>query len=116
MRPVSLLSDAAVPMMLLVLGMQLAQANRPTTLPVVTSATVARLLVAPMLAVVGADLVGLTGAARQAAILQASTPAAVITTILALEYGVAPRFVTSVVVTSTVLSPVTLALLIAWLQ
>ena len=43
-------------------------------------------------------------------------PAAVIMTILALEYGAAPRFVTSAVVASTVLSPVTLALLIAWLQ
>ena len=116
MRPIALLSDAAVPMMLLVLGMQLAQAERLTALPVVTTATVARLLVAPVLAFAGAELVGLSGAARQAAILQASTPAAVITTILALEYGVAPRFVTSVVVTSTVLSPVTLALLIAWLQ
>ena len=116
MRPVSLLSDAAVPMMLLALGMQLAQSDRPTTLPVVGSATFARLLVAPVLAFAGAELLGLSGVARQAAILQASTPAAVITTILALEYAVAPRFVTSVVVTSTVLSPVTLAILIAWLQ
>ena len=61
-------------MMLLVLGMQLAQADRPTTLPVVGSATIARLFVAPVLAFAGADLVGLSGAARQAAILQASTP------------------------------------------
>ena len=53
MRPVSLLSDAAVPMMLLVLGMQLAQADRPATLPVVGSATFARLLVAPVLALRG---------------------------------------------------------------
>ena len=116
MRPVSLLSDATVPMMLLVLGMQLFQADRPATLPAVGSATIARLLVAPVLAFAGADLVGLSGAARQAAILQASTPTAVITTILAVEYAVAPRFVTSVVVTSTLLSSVTLALLIAWLQ
>jgi predicted permease len=116
MRPVALLSDAAVPMMLLVLGMQLAQVDRPTMLPVVGSATIARLLAAPLLAFAWAGLLGLSGAARQAAILQASTPAAVMTTILALEYAVAPRFVTSVVVTSTVLSPVTLALLIAWLQ
>lgn len=116
MRPVSLLSDAAVPMMLLVLGMQLAEARRPTTLPALGSATIARLLVAPLLAMAGAELVGLSGAARQAAIVQASMPAAVIMTILALEYGAAPRFVTSVVVASTVLSPVTLALLIAWLQ
>ena len=116
MRPVSLLSDAAVPMMLLVLGMQLAEARRPTALPALGSATIVRLLVAPVLALAGAELVGLSGAARQAAVLQASTPAAVITTILALEYGAAPRFVTSVVVASTVLSPLTLALLIAWLQ
>jgi predicted permease len=116
MRPVSLLSDAAVPMMLLVLGMQLAQAERPSRLPVVGSATVLRLLVAPVLAFVGADLVGLAGADRQAAILQASTPAAVMTTVLALEYAAAPRFVTSVVVASTLLSPVTLSLLIWWLQ
>lgn len=116
MRPVSLLSDATVPMMLLVLGMQLAEAGRPTTLPVVGSATVVRLFIAPVLAFAGADLVGLSGAARQAAILQASAPAAVLTTILAIEYAAAPRFVTSVVVTSTLLSPVTLSLLIAWLQ
>ena len=103
-------------MMLLALGMQLAQSDRPTTLPVVGSVTFARLLVAPVLAFAGAELLGLSGVARQAAILQASTPAAVITTILALEYAVAPRFVTSVVVTSTELSPVTLAILIAWLQ
>ena len=49
MRPVSLLSDAAVPMMLLVLGMQLAEARRPTTLPALGTATIARLLVAPVL-------------------------------------------------------------------
>lgn len=82
-------------MMLLVLGMQLSQADRPATLPAVGTATIARLLVAPVLAFAGAALVGLSGAARQAAILQASTPTAVITTILAVEYAVAPRFVTS---------------------
>ena len=39
-----------------------------------------------------------------------------VTTILALEYEVAPSFVTSVVVASTALSPFTLTFLIAWLQ
>lgn len=116
MRPVSLLSDATVSMMLLVLGMQLAEADRPATLPVVGSATIVRLLITPVIAFAGANLVGFSGAARQAAILQASTPAAVLTTILAIEYAPPPRFVTSVVVTSTLLSPVTLSVLIAWLQ
>ena len=61
-------------------------------------------------------LLGLTGAARQAAILQASMPAAVITTVLALEFDAAPAFVTSVVFVSTLLSPLTLTLLIAYLR
>ena len=48
--------------------------------------------------------------------LQASMPAAVVTTILALQYEVAPGFVTSVVVLSTLLSPFTLTWVIAFLR
>jgi hypothetical protein len=43
-------------------------------------------------------------------------PSAVITTILALEFDVAPRFVTSVVVVTTLASPFTVSMLIALLQ
>jgi predicted permease len=43
-------------------------------------------------------------------------PSAVITTILALEFDVAPTFVTAVVVVTTAVSPLTVALLIALLQ
>jgi predicted permease len=43
-------------------------------------------------------------------------PTAVVTTILALEYDVLPVFVTSVVLLATLLSPLTLTVLIAYLQ
>ena len=43
-------------------------------------------------------------------------PTAVITTILALEFGGAVNFVTSVVCVATLLSPLTLTLMIAYLQ
>jgi predicted permease len=49
-------------------------------------------------------------------VLQASMPTAVVTTILALEYTIDPSFVTGVVFLSTLLSPFTLTLLIAFLQ
>jgi hypothetical protein len=42
--------------------------------------------------------------------------AAIVTTILALEFDVAPGFVTNVVFVSTVLSPLTLTRPIAWLH
>jgi predicted permease len=116
MRPVMMLSDAALPMMILVLGMQLERATRPDR-PVMVATAVALSIVAMPLAAIGiAYLVGLHGPAFQAGVLQASMPTAVITTILALEFDVAPNFVTSVVVFSTLLSPVTVTLLIAFLQ
>lgn len=116
MRPVMLLSDAAVPMMMLVLGMQLERATRPERPAVVGAAVALSLLGAPVVAFALAWLLGLSGPALQAGIIEASMPSAVMTTILALEFEVAPAFVTSVVLISTVLSPFTLTAIIAYLQ
>ena len=63
-----------------------------------------------------AHVVGLRGAAFQAGVLQTSMPTAVMTTILALEFDALPQFVTSVVCVATLLSPLTVTLLIAYLQ
>ncbi len=116
MRPIGLLSDAAIPIMLLVLGMQLERAVMPKHPVAVGAAVILSLVVAPIIAFGLAALLGLTGAARQAAIIEASMPAAVITTVLALEFDLDANFSTSVVFFTTLLSPVTLVLLIAYLQ
>jgi predicted permease len=116
LRPVSLLSDAALPLMILVLGMQLERAARPERVSTVVTAVGLSLFATPLLGWLFARLLGLEGAAMQAAVLQASMPAAVVTTILALQYEVAPSFVTSVVITSTLLSPFTLTWIIARLK
>jgi predicted permease len=116
LRPVALLSDAALPLMILVLGMQLERATRPERVSVVATAVALSLFVTPVLGWGFARLLGFEGAAFQAAVIQASMPAAVVTTILALQYEVAPSFVTSVVVISTLLSPFTLTWIIALLK
>jgi len=116
LRPVQMLSNAALPMMILVLGMQLERATRPDRPLMVAAAVALSIIATPLAAIAIARLVGLHGPAFQAGVLQASMPTAVITTILALEFDVAPNFVTSVVVFSTLLSPVTVTLLIAFLQ
>lgn len=114
--PVTLLSDAAVPMMILVLGMQLERAARPERPGVVAAAVVVSLVLTPLVALGVAHLVGLRGAALQAGVLQTSMPTAVITTILAVEFDVVPDFVTSVVFVTTLLSPLTVTLMIAYLR
>jgi malate permease and related proteins len=116
MTAVGLLSDAALPVMILVLGMQLERAARPSRPAVVAAATVLSLLVAPLVGFGLARVLGLSGQALQAGLIQASMPTAVITTVLALEFDLEPAFVTSVVVSTTLLSPFTLTLLIAWLR
>jgi len=116
MRPVALLSDAALPVMVLVLGMQLERVTTPSHPAAVTAAVVLSLVVAPILAFALSATLGLTGAARQASIIEASMPAAVVTTVLALEFDLDAGFSTSVVMVSTLLSPFTLVLLIAYLQ
>ncbi len=116
LRPITLLSDAALPLMILVLGMQLERVVRPERVSVVATAVALSLLVTPALGWLFATLLEMEGAAFQAAVIQASMPAAVVTTILALQYEVAPGFVTSVVVISTLLSPFTLTWIIAMLK
>jgi predicted permease len=115
-RPAALLSDAALPMMILVLGMQLERVTWPERPDMVIVAALLSLIGTPLAAFGAAHLLGLHGAAFQAGVLQASMPTAVITTILALEFDVLPNFVTSVVCVTTLLSPLTLTVLIAYLQ
>jgi predicted permease len=115
-RPVELLSAAAIPSMLLVLGMQFEKGAWPARPGLVAAAAVLALVVSPILGFLLARVLGLEGVARQAVIVESAMPSAVITTILALEFDVAPAFVTSVVVVTTLVSPVTVSLLIALLQ
>ncbi len=116
MRPIELLSAAAIPTMILVLGMQLERGAWPERPMLVVVAGILALVVTPMLALGASRLLGLEGAARQAAILQSGMPSAVLTTILALEFDVAPSFVTACVTLSTLASPITVTLLVAALQ
>lgn len=114
-RSITLLSNAAIPCMLVLLGMQLVNIRldghvRPL---IVTSSM--RLLVAPALAFGLTKLFGMSGPAQQAVILEAGMPVAVLTTILATEFETEPSFVTTAVLVTTLLSPLTLTPLLALL-
>jgi malate permease and related proteins len=115
-RPIRLLGDALIPTMILVLGMQLERVKKLERPGFVGLAVVLSLLVTPLVALGLTWLLGITGPARQAGVLLASMPSAVITTILAVEFDVAPTLVTNVVFVTTLLSPFTLTLLIAYLR
>ena len=115
-RPVELLGSAAIPVMLLVLGMQFEKGAWPERPGLVAAAAGLAIVGSPLIGFGLAPLLGIEGITRQAVLVEAAMPSAVITTILALEFDVAPRFVTSVVVVTTLASSVTVSLLIALLK
>ena len=108
-RTVSLLSDASIPSMLIVLGLQLGKNDqRIRDMRALFLATGMRLLGGLGVGLLLAAVFGLKGMAYSAGILESSMPTAVLSTILATEYEAEPAFVTTAVLTSTLLSPLTL--------
>ena len=110
---VALLSEAALPVMLLILGVQLG-AGAPLVRPgMVAIATTIRLVISPILAFGLARLLGMEGVALGVGVMMAGMPTAVNTTILAIEFDTRPQLVVSTVVVSSFASLITLSVLLS---
>jgi len=112
-RPAGLLAGALVPTMLIALGAQLAHAGMPRLSVDMLTAAGARLIAGPIIGVLLVLPFGLTGVERGAGILQASMPAAVLASIIALENDLLPDFTVATVLFSTLVSVVTLTVVLA---
>jgi predicted permease len=107
-RTITLLGDASIPSMLVLLGMQLANVRLPgISLPLLLAVSI-RLIISPAVALLLTVIFGIFGPARMALITIAGMPTAVFTTVLSTEYDLNPSFVTAVVFTSTLFSPLSL--------
>ncbi|MCA9917222.1 MAG: AEC family transporter [Anaerolineales bacterium] len=115
LRGIEVAGAGAVPVMLLVLGMQLADLKSIASLQLAVPAIGLRLLIGPLVGLMVATFLGLSGLGRATSIIEASMPPAVFTIILATEFEVEPSAVTSIVLVSTLLSPLTIASAIALL-
>ncbi len=113
-RAMTLLSQATVPGMLVVLGLQLSRTQLRGRFKPISLASAMRLMVAPLVALGLAILLGLSGLTRQVMVTQASLPTAVVSTVLAAEFGSDVDFAVGAVLVSTVASIVTVAVLL-WL-
>jgi hypothetical protein len=114
-RTFELLGDASIPGMLVLLGLQLQTAVWSNNSLPMTLAGSMRLLVSPLVALLLIPFFGLVEPARQALILQAAMPTAVLTTVLATEFNTEPSFVSATVLITTLLTPLTLTPLLAML-
>jgi hypothetical protein len=116
LNPIDLLGQAAVPLMLVLLGMQLAR-TRLQMLPGFLSLTaVIRLALAPLIAWGLTVLLDLHGLTRNVVILQTSTPSAVLPLLYSLRFGSRPDLVAGAIFVTTLLSAFSLTVILYLLQ
>ncbi len=111
-RAVDLLADAAIPMVLLVLGLQLAATRRLRPSRRAWTGVALKLLAGPALAAACGVAVGLTGLDLAVLILIGGMPTAVNAAMLAIEFRGEAEQLSATVVTGTALSLATLPLLL----
>ncbi len=112
LRPVDLLGQAAIPVMLVLLGMQLARTEFNSSPGFIGLSALLRLVIAPAIAWGLASLIGMEGITRKVAILQTSTPSAVLPLLYSLRFGTRPDLVAGAILATTLLSAATLTVVL----
>ncbi len=114
-RTVGLAANGAIPLMLILLGVELSRVQWSRNLRPLGLGVGLRLLLGPLVGFLLAIPFGLTGAARQGNLIETATPAAVTNIVLATEYKLDSSLVTAIVFIGTLLSPLTLTPLLVYL-
>ncbi len=115
-RAVEIAANGAIPIMLLLLGLELTRIEWSRNFRALGLGVAVKLLAGPLIGLLYAGLFGLQSAIRQGNVLEASMPAAVATTVVATEYKLKPSLVTGIVFVGTALSPLTLTPLLVYLS
>jgi predicted permease len=114
-RAVELAAGGTIPTMLVLLGLQMTKVEFTENRRAMQLSVSLRLIAAPLIGLLIAVLFGIQGAARQGAMIQASMPSMVSSTVLAAEYNLDSKLIAAIVFVSTLLSPLTLTPLLVFL-
>ena len=110
---ISFMSQAVVPMALLILGAQLANTEMKVANPIVYLADIFRLIISPIIALCLVKLMGFEGMLAQILIIGAAFPGAVNGVVLAIEFNGNHHFASQTVFQTTIMSAITVTTIIA---
>jgi len=113
LRPLVLLGDAAIPVAMVILGIQLTQVHLSGAWSHLGAISLVRLVAAPLIGLGLAQVLGFTGDMRLALLLEAGMPTAVNAGLLASEFDTKPSFVAGAILVTTTLSAITLSTLMS---
>ena len=112
-RITELAGAAMVPLLLVTLGVRLAQEGKPVVNAHLLTVSTLRLVVAPCIALLIGVFLGVSGLERATGILQAGMPVAIVASIITLEYQLMPEFVATSVLFTSLAGMVTLTVLLS---
>lgn len=113
MQSIDLVASAAIPTIMLVLGMQLATLSRKDVkLGEISSVIIMRMVVSPVVAYFIIMIFSIEGLLAKILIVLAAMPTAANTTMYALQYNTEPDFVSSSTLITTLLSIVTVPIML----
>ena len=111
-RTVGLVSGAAVPLMIVLLGLELSNIRWTRSLGALGLSASVRLIAGPLMGYGFGSMVGLSGVGLQAGVVDAAMSSAVVNANLATEYDLDTSLVAATILVTTLLSPLTLTPLI----
>ncbi|MEN1969894.1 AEC family transporter [Lentibacillus sp. N15] len=110
---ISMVGDAAIPVMMVMLGMQLGSiTGLKLNWQVVTSAVTLKMIAAPLIAWVFVSIVHVDPIIASVLIIISAMPTAATTTMYAIEFDTEPELVSSITLIATLASVVTLSVLL----
>lgn len=113
MEGISLVADASIPTVMLVLGMQLAAiARKKVAYRYVSAVTVIRMVLSPLIAASILYFMPINDLLKAVMIVQSAMPAAANTTMFALQFGTEPDLVSFTTFITTLISIVTIPLVL----
>lgn len=116
MEGISLVADASIPTVMLVLGMQLAAISRKrVAYRYVSAVTVIRMVLSPLIAAGILYFMPVNDLLKTVIILQAAMPAAANTTMFALQFGTEPDLVSFTTFITTLISIITIPIVLFFL-
>ncbi|MGF7117475.1 AEC family transporter [Methanobacterium oryzae] len=110
------LSGAAIPLIMISLGLSLEFKGMKENIGAVFSASIIKLIIAPIIAFIIVLILGIGGLEKQVTIIEAGMPSAMLSLVLAITYDLDIKTAAACIFTSTIFSMATIPLLLVFLS
>lgn len=112
-----LIGQATIPLLIFILGLKLSNIRISFAhIRFIVPAVIIRLVISPVIALILLKTIGISGIEKNVAVIQTSTPAALLPLMYAIRFNRSPDLLAAMIMTTTVLSGLSLTFLLNYLS